>query len=399
MDRTYNFQVDNGLFVAEYYLNKQYEDITINDLKENVNKFASLLHDFNKIKVKNKQNKYSNLSYQTHLNSKLTQSSSSEKDKLNSISKQLEMLINNVSQDKVCMLCGKKQVNTKKIKRIDNKQEELDYIPSTSFLAGLPSTGSFFNYSNNLQTIDVCPVCLFLAYISFLNTQKISYPFLYLSDSDEFMRDITNEIQNNVQANKILDITQVDLDKHFVDTMSKLMQYKLIYDDMNYISLIFFQNGKQNYYNEYSISKNKILFLLRLKHKGLINEFYQLRLFKPLLNDKFLIPYLIDYKKLQLKCSDNMLIEIKEEIMSEQELQMIEYATAKLLKHNDVNDLLKDLKLCNDKYDFQKFIIDYSSNEAIYKDLNDFTQLVNKHYKYKNLLVANLLLNKNKEEE
>ncbi len=391
MNRTYNFQIDNGLFIAEYYIKKDYKDITIEDLKNNIDLLAEKLAVINKVTVLNNQNKPTHLSYVTHHNSALNQIHPTKNNSEN-IAKQMIMLLDNIGDDKTCMTCGKKQVNVNLVKRTDLKEKKMDYIPANTFMFGLPSKNKFMNMGNNLQTIDVCPVCLFLSLVSLLNTQKIRYPFLFLSDSDEFMRDITAEIQSKVQIKEILDIKKDNVDNYFVDIATELMQSEEIYDDLNYINLIYFQNARENHYDEQTIDKKQIIFLLRLKNKGLITEFYNLKLFSPFLENKFLIPYLVDEKDFKLKCSDKLFLEIREEIMTKEDINMIEYTTDELLKRNEAKELLKELKLCSNKNDFEKFILDKSTEKPIYQTLTDFVKLTSNYYKYYNVLIANLLL-------
>ncbi len=380
MNRTYNAQVDNGLFVLAYYLNKSYKDLTMDDLKSSVDLFADKMYSSVSEDGKPAKTNWYSLSTQSHNNSFLNQYTRT-RDK---IYNQLKDLIDGIGQDKVCMCCGERLVNIK---------YENDAI--NAFLAGAPSTKNFFNKSNNLQTIDICNKCLYLSYISFLNTQKLGYAFLYLSDSDEFMEYITEELQLNW---KTLDITlkQSDMDRHFIETMSEFISYEDIFDDMTYIDLIYFQNGKTNYYEEDTVPKEKIRFLLRLKKRGLINEFYNLKLFKPYLKDKFLMYYLVDRNKLEMKCGEKLYRELEEHSMTKKEIELIKYTTEKLLERDSAENILKDLKLCNKKSEFERFIKDRSKDVLVYDSLEDFIELTEGFYKYKSVLEANLLIKKNK---
>lgn len=357
MNRTFNFQVDNGIFVAEYYINKEYEGINMEDLKDNIDMFSEKLYNYNKM---------STLSYSSHLNTSLTQGRSDEREER--IKKQLGFLLDNIGEDKNCMICGKKRVNT----NIE--------LPYSSFMYGLASHNNFMNRGNNLKTIDVCSVCLFYSLLGFLNTQKISYPFVYLSDSDEFMRDITEKIQEDVAENIMLDIKQSEMGQSFIPVMAELMDAKEdgVYEGLNYISLIQYSNGKTNYYKEVDISRKTLNFLLKLKDKGLIIEFYKLKLFYGIMNGHNLLRRVCNVKDVSIELYDM----IKEEAMTKDEIKLIENLSIKLKENYGADSVLKELKQVKDQGGFRELLIKYTSDIDLEVNLLEVDMIVQRYREY-----------------
>lgn len=373
LDRTYNFQVDNGLFVAEHILKKDYKDITLEDLKNGVDKIAKQMFDYNKLGT---------LASQSHHNSALTQKAFKE-NRLEKIGAQLYELLDNVSNHKNCAICGEKRVN-------------VEMLINSPYMALIPSFNKFANRSNNLHTIDICTICLFLSYISFLNTQKISFAFLYISDSDEFMRDRTKEIQLNVSKDIFLEMQIDKSDIHFLDVMKNIADDLDLYEDLTYIDLIYYANSKSNRYKIQTIDKKQLLFLMKLKNEGLLHEFATLKLFKAYFDGKLTLDRIIKSDKkgvFKINASTELYRRLEGYLMTNKDVQMIEYTTEVLLESNSIEGILKELKMCSTHNDFEKFILKHSEEKALYKTLNEFNELKN-IYKYKNMLIANLILSK-----
>ena len=371
MNRTYHYQVDNGLFVAGYYLNKEIEDITVDDLSNNVDFFTNKL--WNLVEEKGF---YKSLSHTTHINSQLNQKTRTKE----ALSSQLEGFLDNIGNDKTCILCGEKRVN---ISFTENTHR--------SFISGIVAK-TFFNSSNNLQTVDICPVCMFLSMISFLNTQKMSYPFLYLSDSNEFMNYITEEIQNSVNKNILLDFKESDLERNFLELCTEKIRMETIFD-LNYIELIFFQNGKDIYYKNYNVEKDKIIFFINIKNKGLIKEFCDMKLFNSVRDNKLLINRLLDSNN-DLKCSKELFKEVEEWELNSKDIEIIDRITKILYENYSIEDIKKTLKLCDNNKKFEDFIIKHSENIPLYKTLEEFEKITNyKNWlKFKKYIIAKLIL-------
>lgn len=362
MSRTYNFQVDNGIFVAEYYIEKDYKEITVEDLKENLELFTGKMNEYNKM---------STLSSMSHQNSSLTQGKKELRE--DRIRKQLSLLLDNIGNDKNCMICGKKKVNTS-LK-----------IPYSSLMFGLASPDSFINRGNNLRTVDVCPMCLFYSMLSFLNTQKISYPFLYLSDSDDFMRDITEKAQEILSQNIMLDIKQSEIGQNFIPIMAELMDAREggVYEGLNYITLVQFANAQRNYYQESEISKETIEFLLRIKDRGLIVEFYRLGLFYHIMRGNNLMRQL---SKKENSTKDSVSTElyniVQEETMNKDEIVLVEKLANKLIEIYETKAILRELKSINNQRDFRKLLMKYTSEIDLEISLTEIDTLIKRYREY-----------------
>jgi len=370
MHRTYHFQVDNGLFVAEYYLKKDYKKITTEDLRSNINLLAGKLHDYNKL---------STLSYSSHLNSALTQGKVEEREER--IKGQLMLLLNSIGEDRTCIICGEKRVNTRA------------ELPYSSLIYGTPSPSNFMNRGNNLRTVDICPVCLFLSLVGFLNTQKISYPFLYISDSDEFMRDITEDIQQKIGRSIMLDIKSKDMAQHLIPTLTELMDMKESeYEGLNYINLIQYANAKKNQYKESVISKKNLNFIREVKYEGLINEFYNLKLFKEIMMGNNLYNYLAKNK---IQCSIELYEKIKEVSMGKEELKLIEIIASKLVEKYGAEKILKELKLVKKQEDMRSLFIGYTKDLDLGLSLSDLNKVIQKYQLYRDYITIEIQI-KNK---
>ena len=73
MNRTYDVFVDNGLFVLAYYLDKEIENITEQDIFDSIDMMCEKINEFTRCE------KYSNLKSMMFANSALTQPNSSKK--------------------------------------------------------------------------------------------------------------------------------------------------------------------------------------------------------------------------------------------------------------------------------------------------------------------------------
>lgn len=373
MDRTYNFQVDNGLFVAEYYLDKNYKDITIDDLRDSIELFSE------RIEVSAKQVK--GLSSMTLHNTYYTQKNKKIKD-------QLQLLLDNIGDKKNCSICGKKQVNFEKVDVLKtNGKTQKEYQAYTTLFHGLPAPNGFMNRSNNMKSIDVCPVCMFLSVLSSVNTQKIGSSALYISDSDEFMRDITADIQYSIDRSEMLEVDSGDIDKKFIETMNELKIDSEIYDDMNYINIVRYNMNPQSPYAEdLSIDRGDLRLINKIKYAGLIHEFYDKGLFRSIANKWNPLKRLVKYG-----CSIELYNILKEDYMTKKEIELIESITDKLIDI-DANGSLRDLKLIRGKNDFKNFLIKYSEVTDLCGNISDYNELIQNFYDYKDYLILNLNL-------
>lgn len=376
MDRTYNVFVDNGLYIASYYLQKNIEDITIEDLTNNKDIFAEKVYEFIQC------DKYSKLASMGFNNSSYAQPSF-KSNRLIKIKEQYTNLIDNIGEDEVCIICGEKH-----IKRNPSKK----YLEMLSrSIAPYLSANTFVNYSNNLQMVNVCPVCIFLTMISILNMRKSSnFVTMFISDDSEFMEDYTYQLQ--VENNQdILSEAKFDKNKdsHYIQNISNVIENIInnekIYN--GYIETLNFYNGQIPSQTENFISKKQINFISNLKNKNLFSEFKQMGLMKLVLDQslkKLYISYLIDRKENKLKCSQELFDEVDTEVwnMRKETLNLIKNTCNKLkdIKQKDEVGRLKEISNINQ---FESLINEWvetynkQTGENLFNDIEDFELLCN----------------------
>lgn len=309
MERIYNIFVDNGIFAAAHYLNKKIENITLDDLKNNTAFFSELAYKFITCK------KYSQIAPMSFNNSAYTQPAFKSK-RLESIKSQFDGFFDNLGEDEICSICGKRQV---KFYNTDSK-----YIKSLSrsIMPMLPAN-TFFNYSNNLQMVNVCPVCIFLSMISIVNMRKNGGALIiYSSDNDEFMYDNTYKLQQEVQKDIATDDDIVETSKfsnlkEVTEVIKWFLQQNKIYKEC-YIQAVSFYNGGQNVlYEENLITSKNLKILRKLQNKALLSEFEEANFFKPLIENRMekVFPYFLsDHKEGKLICSLELFLFLKKEI-------------------------------------------------------------------------------------
>ncbi|MFA7689130.1 MAG: hypothetical protein WCX96_03485 [Bacilli bacterium] len=365
MNRTHNPQIDNGLFVAEYYLKKDYKNITIEDLKENNELLCKILE--NTLKNKN----ITTCEYTTHLNSALTQ----PKQK---ILTQMSWLLDSIRNDKYCILCGEKTVNI---------SIEID----RRYLEGIVSQ-TFFNHANNLNTVDVCPKCLYLSMLSVLNTQKIGSCILYISDNDNFMRDVTKDIQLKITKQSLCELKSVEKDTSFISACIDILNKQDIYDT-NYIIQYCFVNGQNIYQAEKTIKTDQINLIRDIKSEGLLSEFISLNLFNNIYNNNSFVKSLINLYNYNKKCSKELSEILEEYEMSENEKKLVLKITNKL-QEISIDKLKKELKLCDNKNKFESFLMKYQEEIKLFDDLNDIEEILSykKWERYKNYILWSILI-------
>lgn len=430
MNRSYNFQVDNGLFVAEYLVGKPYEEITIEDLKENITKISELVVDRREV--------MGTLARLTHNNSFLANSSVKCTNEV--VESKLMQLLGAIGEDRECMMCGEKRVDVYAKLYDKNKEGKIEEknLPYSALMYGLPSLDKFANRANNIQAVDVCGVCLFFAVLSFLNTQKVSYPFLYLSDSDEFMRETTEKLQVTAKKGEMLmesggkkDKTENEgiLQRQFLEELlSRTMATEEGFEGMNYIEMHSFQNAKNNYYNVDKMDKEMVKFLGRLKAQGLIREFGSLGLFWAARKGKNLYTYwarqvvtemIIEDKRLRqsgdektkkskkgkaeevkmryVEISDKLLEKIRGVSMRAEELDMVDRVVRCLMEVQGLEKLKTEIRGIKTKQDFKDFLLEYNNEIPLFDDLATFDKLVEQNFVYKDLILASLQIKAHKE--
>lgn len=369
MNRTYMPMIDNGLFIVEYYLDVPYRDIAVSDLYDNLDTFAEKISELLETKEF-----FRKIAYSTHMNSSFTQTSKN-KSKYSIIKEQFDNILDNVGQDKNCIYCGEKRVN-------------LDFAIDRKFMYGLISQ-TFFNSSNNLQTIDMCPICAFLSMLSILNTQKIGMPTLYISDSDDFMRSYTESMQKLIgEASKIEE--KIDISGNLkYDKLLEISIDTLDIKDIGYITQFCFMNAGQIVSeSERTYTRKEIKLLSRLKEKQLLDEFMNLGFHRRLNNNLQIEDVFAASKELIKELEGYNLYNL-----NEKEKDIVDYVTKTLLKIESSDKLLKEIKLCNNKMKFNSLILQYSEKETLVRDVKDYDMLTGYNWKkYRDYINMNILI-------
>ena len=272
MERTYNDFVDNGAYVLSYYLEKDIELITDEDIKNSSDLFSGLFAKFLGSNGKDQKKNYlATHSYTSFMNSFLTQiwakdkgSEKSFDDKKNYIKPYLDELVAIPENIKLlkCDICGKRKVI------LNNKNVNKKYMP------GIPAS-TFTNSYNNMQSITICPHCMYLSILSSLNVISTTYGICMVnSDSDKYMKEVTENIQLNLQNTILIPYQSINQEKYMYLIMTSKNKEKRLKDG-NYINIVNFKNGKENKYEVNTIDIKCIEYLKKIKFLGISHDLYK----------------------------------------------------------------------------------------------------------------------------
>jgi len=395
MDRTYNVFVDNGLYVLGYYLEKDIKDITIDDIKNSTEIFIKKFIEYENCNYYNKnidmgfhnssytqktkklKNNDINFEFIKNNNSKYHTNKDNDfvlEDKYSIVKYQFKTILNNIGEDEYCTVCGQKHIRT---------DLDKDYISAaTRSLMPRLHSNTFINYINNLQRINICPICLYLSMISLFNfTKANSFIVLYNSDNDEFMEDITYDKQIEVTQNLAI---QAKENKEKIDNISyteniieSIINKGKLYD--GYIQTVSFYNGgKDEDYSEGIISNKDLKFIKNLMGKSLLSEFKKEGLFEDLINEQIQENYIscvFDFNKEKLRVSKELFIEI-EEVYSKLggKLELIKDICNKIYNNND-KDEIQQLKNINNLTQFQELLLNWNEMYKNKKNINLFNKI------------------------
>ena len=375
MKRSYNVFVDNGLYILAYYLDKSIDEIAYSDIENSIDVMTKEIENFVSC------DKYSNLKSMCFSNSTLTQT----KSKI-TLSEKLRGLLE-YSGTEYCSICGEYKARVK----INNE----DYNIGRSYMPNLVAN-TFYNFSNNLQGINVCPYCLVLTMYSILNCRVNQYAYLYNSTSNDFMEDYTYEMQ---QENLIDIEIQASKENHKgskIKLLEELISKNRIY--YGHLELYMFNNSGQSQHIEINNIKNKdIKLLIKLKNKSLLQEFKERNLVDNILNNTLSTNYIYKVYNLEKKeklASDELIDFLNKEvnILKQSQIDIVKSTTEKLTKSNlDINKVYKDLKLIRTFSAFDDFLIDLnekyldSTEEKLFNyeeyltisDISSFKQIKN----------------------
>ena len=358
MKVTFNEFVDNGLYVASYYLKKEIEAITVTDLKKNMNLLAEEVYKFISC------DKYKKVGSMAFYNSSYTQAPSKtltkeygDKAKLENIKSQFELLLDNVGNEEYCSICGEKH-----IKIIDVNEKYIKTI-SRSLMPNLTSN-TFFNHANNLQFVDVCPICLFLSMLSVLNMRKSGNLLMYNSEDQLFMKELTASRQKQNRADVFNDVKE----ENKGNTVGLQEEIRFFIDEKEWTDkaiMVYVLNnsGQSQVYKDYILTERNLKLFKKVYSNDYIGQFNELNLFRLLLNDTLkykYINYLVDFKNEKLKCTIEFFdfMENEVSILKKDIRDIIENVCEKIYQVSKKNDI-SELKSVTSLSAFEELILKY----------------------------------------
>lgn len=383
MNRTYDVFVDNGLFVLAYYLNKEIEDITEQDIFDNIDMMCEKIIEFTGCRTKYRREsgceKYASVKEQFMLNSALVNNST----KISYADDLKEQTANN--GEECCAKCGEYKASSK------NNFTRKD-IPNSV-------ANTFYNFSNNLRMINICNTCFLLTAYSILNVRINGLSYLYNSDNDEFMYDYTYERQEE-NARDILSEAKKSEEKiNSLNTIEQLMNKAKVYD--GYIQIYKFSNfGQKQSMEIQDINSENVKLLSNIVKSGMLNEFKKFGLMYNLVIGNLRNVYLNKIiKDDEMICSKELFEMLNREVnILGSELKEVIIKITDKLKNEDVVKIRKTLKLIKTFKDFEGFIVNLAEDYNDKYDSNLYTvdeyMLLDNKLKYrqiKNLMIVSLM--------
>ena len=391
MERTYNEFIDNGLFVLAYYLKKNIEDISEEDIKNSAEIMAERLSTYLYYKDKNKKTYLATIAPITNNNTFLTQLTMPvNKDIFNNDELRYQYILDklkifteveiNEENSINCSFCGKKKVKINYVVKTKSGQES--FVINRSYMAGLCSN-TFTNSMNNLKEIDICPHCLYLGFIGCLNVIKETGKHIVLmSDSDKYMYSNTNELQYKLAKDNINSTCNKYEKESFISLIINNYIKSNRLKDGNYIQQICFVNGKSVSYEEYILPEKKLKLLNTIKNSERISYLLtnkKMNLFEKILFDKIIAKSINN-------CFKNKIIDTEElnvlyNVIGGYEMGKIKKGIIEKLVNNLLNgydEKLIDNKLKINTYkEFKKFIIEENKNLMIFTSIEEIEELLN----------------------
>ncbi len=412
MIRTHDTFIDNGLFVAAHYLKTDYKHIDEKVLLDHLDSLVSPIHKTTEKIKEMKANKiegvaFLNAPYFGYWHSAfyetLDPKKKNKKFNYNEIRKRYESLLNSSATDKFCIVCGKKKVP------FHNNTGKDNYPSITSF--------QHYNSSNNLQTIDICPVCSFLASISFLNTVpiankkgKIGRVGLVLSDNDAFMVEYTKERQRLITSFQFGYIDS-SIKHNYITGLIEENDLLEMEDETGYVSITeFINNNSQNEQKEDALESREIRFILDLKKKRLIGLLHGLNIMRSYWSTRnFIRSFTYQHHNLKNLLEDKNkrerrhvmedLKDLGEEILAfelppkvkclhERLMNMINFATG------DTDKYAKELNLCDTQRKFTNIMLNIAKKSKEPLTEGEFYEITRptKWWEYKTLIQFSFII-------
>ncbi|EGT5270934.1 hypothetical protein KWL13_013475 [Clostridioides difficile] len=382
MDRSYNVFVDNGLYVLAYYLNKDINDITYQDIENSIDLMSDKIEEFVSCE------KYSNLKSMCFSNSMLTQ----PKGKV-TLNEKLKGFVKNQG-DEYCSLCGQYKAKV--------KIEDKEYNIGRSYMPNLVAN-TFYNFSNNLQGLNVCPYCLVLTMYSILNCRVSRYVFLYNSTSDEFMKDYTCHIQDENLTDVELGAKKEKEKYSIVKLLESLVcKYNLFDGDIE--QYMFNNSGQSQDIQVNNIKNSDVNLLMKLQKEALLREFKDLHLEIYILRGTLESNYLrkiYNLDKRERVASDELIVFLNREVnvLKKVKIDIIKKLTDKLKTSDlDIDKIYKELKMLGKFYAYEDWLVNL--NEMYYEktgeklfEAEDYIELddIRSFRQIKNLILVSLI--------
>lgn len=382
MDRSYNVFVDNGLYVLAYYLNKDINDITYQDIENSIDLMSDKIEEFVSCE------KYSNLKSMCFSNSTLTQ----PKGKV-TLNEKLKGFVKNQG-DEYCSLCGQYKAKV--------KIEDKEYNIGRSYMPNLVAN-TFYNFSNNLQGLNVCPYCLVLTMYSILNCRVSRYVFLYNSTSNEFMEDYTCSIQEENLTDVELGAKKEKEKYSIVKLLESLVcKYNLFDGDIE--QYMFNNSGQSQDIQVNNIKNSYVNLLMKLQKEALLREFKDLHLEIYILRGTLESNYLrkiYNLDKREKVASDELIVFLNREVnvLKKVKIDIIKKLTDKLKTSDlDIDKIYKELKMLGKFYAYEDWLVNL--NEMYYEktgeklfEAEDYIELddIRSFRQIKNLILVSLI--------
>lgn len=379
MERTYDVFADNGLFLLSYYLKKDIKDISTLDIENSISFMSEKVESFLDC------DKYSNLKTMVLFNSAVS-NPSLKNTKLETV---LKEFINQKGND-YCMICGQNHAN------LQIKLKGRSYLPNRP-------NGTYFNFSNNLHSVNICPYCLILTTYSVMNCRSCSNVYLYNSSDDLFMKNYTAHIQRENKADILAKVKKSKKPPAKLDILLEMINFNILYDKD--IEIYSFNNGKTEEIEDTdTISAKNIILLRKMSQKELLGEFRKLNLSWMILNNKIhsrYINYVYDFEKGKLKCSKELFDFLNEEVnkMDKQTKELIDKITDDLSKSKlNIDKIRTKLKGVKDLNSFKREIMDisesyYEKTDSKLFNSDEYECLVNRYIyeDIRNRIIINLM--------
>ena len=379
MERTYDVFADNGLYILAYYLKKDVKDITFEDIENSVGFMSEKVESFLDCE------KYSNLKTMFLFNSTVSNPS------LKNV--KLETALNEFLSQKgedYCMICGQNHANI-----------NMD-LKGRSYLPNRPGA-TFFNFSNNLHNINVCPYCLLLTTYSVMNSRVNNFIYLYSSSDDEFMKEYTIDRQDENIADIQAKAKKSKENKNRLETLLEMIDYNISFDSE--VEIYRFTNGKtEDVPDAEKIYSKNIKLLRKMRNKSLLNEFRSLGLTWMIVEDRLsskYINYIYDFEEEELKCSKKLYDFLNKEVnmIDKKMIDLIDRITNDIANSGlDVKKIRVNLRSVNNLKSFKNELMqilemyyEKTGKELFNKD--EYNELINmrNYIDIRNMLIIDLI--------